>query len=100
MSVMPIFLMGLMVFQAHYFNKETNENDFDTNYGSAYTHFEKGMLIKYAALSLLLTAPLQIPFILLFSSPVKGCSISIYLIGLGAGHFSFASFMKVSCGEE
>ena len=85
LSVMPLFLIALMIFQALLFKNEKVENGFRTAYGSNLTADEENKLLCSGSSFLFATIPWMIPFILFFPSIVKALSILIYIIGLVGG---------------
>ena len=85
LSILPAFLMVLMLFQAFYFQNGQDEKGFGGALGSNYSHEEEHRLSQYIANFLWLCAPLQLPFVLFFGNGIKALSILIYLIGLGGG---------------
>ena len=85
LSVMPLFLIALMIFQALLFKNEKVENGFRTAYGSNLTADEENKMLDSGSSFLLATIPWMIPFILFFPSIVKVLSILVYIIGLVGG---------------
>ena len=85
LSVMPLLLIALMIFQAHIFKNEKVENGFRTAYGSNLTADEENKMLDSGSSFLLATIPWMIPFILFFPSIVKVLSILVYIIGLVGG---------------
>ena len=85
LSVMPLFLIALMIFQALLFKNEKVENGFRTTYGSNLTADEENKMLDSGSSFLLATIPWMIPFILFFPSIVKVLSILVYLVGLVGG---------------
>ena len=85
LSVMPLFLIALMIFQALLFKNEKVENGFRTAYGSNLTADEENKMLDSGSSFLLATIPWMIPFILFFPSIVKVLSILIYFVGLVGG---------------
>ena len=85
LSVIPLFLIALMIFQALIFKNEKVENGFRTNYGSNLTADEENSMFSRASSFLFATIPWMIPFVIFFSSPLKLLSIFVYLIGLIGG---------------
>lgn len=85
LSILPTFLIVLMLFQAHYFRSEKEEKGFGGALGSDYSHEEEYTLSQYITNSLWIAAPLQLPFILFFGNGIKAFSILIYLIGFAGG---------------
>ena len=85
LSVMPLFLIALMIFQALLFKNEKVENGFRTTYGSNLTADEENKMLDSGSSFLLATIPWMIPFILFFPSIVKVISILVYIIGLVGG---------------
>lgn len=84
-SLIPLLLIGVMAFQAHYFKSDEPKNSFGTAYHSGFTHKEEGELSVMAAKSILGAIPFMIPFILFFPAPIKACSVIVYLISFGIG---------------
>ena len=84
-SLIPLILIGLMVFQATIFNNGKVENGFRTAYGSNLSENEENQMMKIGSQFLYATIPWIIPFILFFSSFVKILSILIYFVGLLGG---------------
>ena len=85
LSVMPLFLIALVIFQALLFKNEKVENGFRTTYGSNLTADEENKMLDSGSSFLLATIPWMIPFILFFPSIVKVLSILVYIIGLVGG---------------
>ena len=85
LSVIPLFLIALMIFQALLFKNDKVENGFRTAYGSNLTADEENKLLSSGSSFLFATIPWMIPFILFFPSIVKALSILIYIIGLVGG---------------
>ena len=85
LSVIPLFLIALMIFQALLFKNEKVENGFRTTYGSNLTADEENKMLDSGSSFLLATIPWMIPFILFFPSIVKVISILVYIVGLVGG---------------
>lgn len=85
LSVMPLLLNALMIFQALLFKNEKVENGFRTAYGSNLTADEENKMPDSGSSFLLATIPWMIPFILFFPSIVKVLSILAYFVGLVGG---------------
>ena len=85
LSVMPLFLIALMIFQAILFKNEKVENGFRTAYGSNLTADEENKMLDSGSTFLFATIPWMIPFILFFPAIVKVLSILVYIIGLVGG---------------
>lgn len=85
LSVMPLLLIALMIFQALLFKNEKVENGFRTAYGSNLTADEENKMLDSGSSFLLATIPWMIPFILFFPSIVKVLSILVYFVGLVGG---------------
>ena len=85
LSVMPLLLIALMIFQALLFKNEKVENGFRTAYGSNLTADEENKLLSSGSSFLFATIPWMIPFVLFFSAIVKVLSILVYIIGLVGG---------------
>ena len=85
LSAMPLFLIALMIFQAHIFKNEKVENGFRTAYGSNLTADEENKILDSGSTFLFATIPWIIPFIFFFPSFVKILSVLVYIIGLIGG---------------
>ena len=85
LSIVPIFLIALMIFQALMFKHEKVENGFRTKYGSNLTADEENAMQSVGSKFLYATIPWMIPFIVFFSSPIKLISILVYIIGFIGG---------------
>ena len=85
LSIVPIFLIALMIFQALMFKHEKVENGFRTKYGSNLTADEENAMQSVGSKFLYATIPWMIPFIVFFSSPIKLISVLVYIIGFVGG---------------
>ena len=85
LSLIPLFLVALMIFQALIFRNEKVENGFRTAYGSNLTADEENKLLSSGSSFLFATIPWMIPFVLFFTAIVKVLSILVYIIGLVGG---------------
>ncbi len=85
LSVMPLFLIALMIFQALIFKNEKVENGFRTAYRSDLTADEENKMLSSGSCFLFAAIPWMIPFIFFFSSFVKALSILVYIVGLVGG---------------
>ena len=85
LSVMPLFLIALMIFQALIFKNEKSENEVRTAYGSNLTAGEENKMLGSISSSLFATIPWMIPFVVFFSSPIKFLSILVYIISMLGG---------------
>lgn len=85
LSIVPLFLIALMIFQALFFKNEKVENGFRTAYGSNLTADEENNMLSSCSTFLFATIPWMIPFIIFFASPVKALAILVYFIGLIGG---------------
>ena len=81
-SIVPIFILILMLFQAFLFYN-SKENEFNTTYSvrSDLNQTEENTLFYYIANAMLICVPLLLPFILFFSSGIKFICLTIYLLG-------------------
>lgn len=84
-SLIPLFLIGIMIFQSLYFKSDDAKHTFDTAYHSGFTHKEVAEMSLVASKALLYAVPLMIPFVLFFSSLIKAVSIIVYLVSFAAG---------------
>lgn len=85
LSIVPIFLIALMIFQALMFKHEKVENGFRTKYGSNLTADEENAMQSVGSKFLYATIPWMIPFIVFFSSPIKLIAVLVYIIGFIGG---------------
>ena len=85
LSVMPLFLIALVIFQALLFKNEKVENGFRTTYGSNLTADEENKMLDSGSSFLFAIIPWMIPFVLFFPAIVKVLSILVYIIGLVGG---------------
>ena len=85
LSIVPLFLIALMIFQAILFKNEKVENGLRTAYGSNLTADEENKLLSSGSSFLFATIPWMIPFVLFFPAIVKVLSILVYIIGLVGG---------------
>lgn len=85
LSIVPLILIALMIFQAYFFKKEKVENGFRTTYRSNLTDNEENNMLNSASTFLLATIPWIIPFIFFFPSFVKILSVLVYIVGLIGG---------------
>ena len=85
LSIGPLFLIALMIFQAILFKNEKVENGYRTAYGSNLTADEENKLLSSGSSFLFATIPWMIPFVLFFPTIVKVLSILVYIIGLVGG---------------
>lgn len=85
LSAVPLFLIALMLFQAHTFRNSNTENGFRTAYGSDLTADEQHKLLGSGAAGLLVAVPWMVPFTLFFPSPVKLLCVLVYAVGLIGG---------------
>lgn len=89
LSLIPLFFIGLMVFQIVFFKTHKIENGFKTNYGSNFTAEEENEMQKNVANFILVIIPFMIPFIFFFPSFVKVLSIMLYIVSLLGGIIIF-----------
>ena len=85
LSVIPLFLIGLMIFQALILKNQKVENGFRTAYGSNLTADEENKIFSSGSSFLFAAIPWMIPFIFFFPSFVKALSILVYIVGLFGG---------------
>lgn len=85
LSVIPLFLIALMIFQSLIFKNEKAESGFKTAYGSNLTADEENKMLGNGSKFLLATIPWMIPFVLFFPSFAKTLSIIVYIVGLLGG---------------
>lgn len=85
LSIIPLILIALMIFQTYFFKKEKVENGFRTTYGSNLSNDEENNMLNSTSTFLLATIPWIIPFIFFFPSFVKILSVLAYIVGLIGG---------------
>ena len=84
-SAVPIFLIGLSIFQAVYFFQNASKKDFNTNNNSDLTEEEWAQMTSYMIASYLIFIPLMLPFVWFFSSWGKLLSILVFLLAFTGG---------------
>ena len=90
LSVLPLFLIALMFFQAITFKNEKWESfRFQTRFDSKLTYNEENDMSDSVSKFLLATIPFMIPFVIFFPSFAKTFSILIYFLGLACGGFVY-----------
>lgn len=89
LSLIPLFLIALMIFQAHFFKNEKVGSGFRTAYGSNLTADEENKMLGSGSKFLYATIPWMIPFIIFFPSFVKALSVFVYIFGLIGGLFLY-----------
>ena len=85
LSIIPLFLIALMIFQALIFKNEKEENGFRTAYGSNLTADEENKIFSSGSSFVFAAIPWMIPFIFFFPSFLKALSILVYIVGLFGG---------------
>ena len=89
MSIMPAFLIVLMIFQGMIFKHEKVENGFRIKYRGNLTADEENSMFDVGSRFLFGTIPWMIPFVFFFSTFVKALSIIVYFVGLCGGLFVY-----------
>lgn len=89
MSIMPAFLIVLMIFQGMIFKHEKVENGFRIKYRGNLTADEENSMFDVGSRFLFGTIPWMIPFVFFFSKFVKALSIIVYFVGLCGGLFVY-----------
>ena len=84
-SVIPLFMIGLSIFQVGYFSKHPHKKDFNTNNNSDLTEGEWARMTSYMISSYLIFIPLMLPFVWFFSAGVKLLSILVFLLAFTGG---------------
>ena len=86
LSILPLFLMILMAFQAFYFKSEkVSHGSSTTAYGSNLTPKEENEMLVSGSRVLFAAIPWMIPFVLFFPSPIKILSVILYVLALIVG---------------
>lgn len=94
LSVLPLFLIALMIFQATQFKRDKNEADFgDTAYSvgdtARLTDAEQDLLYSYLQRALLIALPFELPLIFFFSSYLKLFGLLPYFLAYILGGIVF-----------
>ena len=90
LSILPLFFIALILFQAALFKKEKIENGFRTAYCSPFTAEEENGMTGFAATALYAAIPLMIPFIFFFPPAIKVLSsFIIYALAFAIGLFTY-----------
>ena len=84
-SVIPLFMIGLSIFQVGYFSRHPHKKDFNTNNNSDLTEREWARMTSYMISSYLIFIPLMLPFVWFFSTGVKLLSILVFLLAFTGG---------------
>ena len=84
-SVIPLFMIGLSIFQIAYFSKHPNKKDFNTHNDSDLTEGEWEKMTSYMIASYLIFIPWMLPFVWFFSAGVKLISILVFLLAFTGG---------------
>ncbi len=85
LSVVPLFLIILMIFQSFIFKTEKVESEFQIQYGSKLTADEENRMFSSTSAFMLAAVPWMVPFIFFFPSSLKLISIAVYIFGLIGG---------------
>ncbi len=85
LSIIPLLLIALMIFQAKLFKSEMVENGLQIKFGLKLTENEERDMYDSSSKFLLAIIPFMIPFVLFFSSFTKILSFLIYILGLTGG---------------
>lgn len=85
MSILPLLLLGLMIFQGFFFRNYKIEDGFRTAYGSDLNENEENTLFIYNSNSIFTAIPFVIPFVIFFVSGIKFISILVYILALTSG---------------
>lgn len=85
LSIIPVLLIALMIFQAFMFKNEKIENGFRIKSASNLTASEENGMLNSGSVFLFAMIPWMVPFVFFFSSLIKILSILVYVIGLIGG---------------
>ena len=89
-SAVPLFLLGLSIFQSAYFKKNRGKYDFNTNNTTDLSDSEWETLSIYMSRSYLVCIPLFLPTVFFFSTLLKTVlSVLVFLIAFTAGAIFF-----------
>ena len=100
LSLLPLVLMAIMLFQAIYYKKGTPESEVSTAYGSGFNNKEQSALLKYASKTLLGGFPLLIPFVFFFTDAVKILSVIVYILSFASGIIYYRIKYKAEFGAR
>ena len=95
-SIIPIFLIGLSVFQALYFYNNRSKSDFSSGNNSPLSETEWEILSVYMSFSYVFFIPLLLPFVIFFQTPIKALSLIIYGLAFVGGNICF----RIKHGKE
>ena len=84
-SVIPLFMIGISIFQIGYFSRHPHKKDFNTNNNSDLTEKEWENMTSYMIASYLIFIPFMLPFVWFFSSWGKLLSILVFLLAFTGG---------------
>ena len=84
-SIVPLVLMGLSIFQATYLHNHRSKKDFNTNNNSPLTEAEWEAMALCMRNAYLLSIPLYIPLIFFVLLWIKMLSLLLYLVGFSGG---------------
>ena len=95
LSIVPMALIGVSVFQAVYFHNYRTKKDFNTNNNSPLTEREWADMTLYLRNSLIICIPLFIPLIVFFDWYIKIISLPLYFVGFSGGSIYYKIKIKI-----
>lgn len=100
LSIAPIALILLTLFQALYFHQHRKKREFNSNNDSDLTEEEWETLIVYVRNAELICLPLYLPFVFFFSSWVKLLSFLLFTVSFIAGPVYYRIKHKTALNER
>ena len=88
-SLIPLFLIGLSLFQIAYFSRHPTKREFHSNNDSDLTDAEWEQMMQYSIRSYLVFIPFLIPFICFFSHWGKMLSIPVFFAAFVGGAVAY-----------
>ena len=95
-SILPVVLLVLSIFQAIYLHNNRRKKDFNTNNNSPLTEKEWECMTVYMRNAFIICIPLYLPFIFFFDWWTKIISLLIYFIGFTGGTI----YYRIKHGNE
>lgn len=89
LSIVPVALFLLMIFEGVVLRTEKIENGFKTAFCSNFNTEEENLILIYSSNSLFTLSPFLIPFVLFFPSLVKLISLLVFVMGFALGAVVF-----------
>ena len=88
-SLIPLFLIGLSIFQIAYFSRHPTKREYHSNNASDLTDAEWEQMMRYSVRSYLVFIPFLIPFVCFFSHWGKLLSIPVFFAAFVGGAVAY-----------